>query len=83
MSNGEGSNMSPSEMGYFGGLFSWSGLGFGSREEYGTFSKEPPRRSLTEPPLGYQTPSPDQPYGIGKQTPTRKSVTPLDPAVGN
>jgi hypothetical protein len=82
MSEGEGSNMSPSELGYFGGLFSWSSLGFGSKEEYGTFTKEPPRRSLTEPPVGYQTPSPAQPYGVGKEE-TRRSVTPIDPAVGS
>ena len=31
---------------------------------------------LTEPPPGYQTPSPDQPYGAGKQKPA--SNTPSD-----
>jgi hypothetical protein len=34
------------------------------QEDYGTFTGEPPRASLTDPPPGYQTPSPDQPYGI-------------------
>jgi hypothetical protein len=34
------------------------------KEEFGTFTGEPPRASLTDPPPGYQTPSPDQPYGI-------------------
>ena len=34
------------------------------QEDYGTFTGEPPRVSLTDPPPGYQTPSPDQPYGI-------------------
>jgi hypothetical protein len=34
------------------------------KEEYGTFTGEPARASLTDPPPGYQTPSPDQPYGI-------------------
>jgi hypothetical protein len=29
---------------------------------------EPPRSSLTEPPAGYQTPSPAQPYGLAKGT---------------
>ena len=80
---GEATNMAPSELGYFGGLFSWSGLGFGDKEEYGTFKKEPQRRSLTEPPVGYQTPSPAQPYGISKSTTPRRTVTPLDPAVGD
>lgn len=30
------------------------------------FTGEPPRVSLTDPPVGYQTPSPEQPYGTGK-----------------
>jgi hypothetical protein len=36
-------------------------------EEYSTFSGEPRRGSLTEPPTGYRTPSPHQPYGVGKE----------------
>ena len=32
------------------------------------FTGEPPRASLTEPPPGYQTPSPDQPYGLEQET---------------
>jgi hypothetical protein len=43
------------------------------KEEYGTFTGEPPRASLTDPPAGYQTPSPDQPYGI---PPDRKAYKP-------
>jgi hypothetical protein len=43
------------------------------KEEYGTFTGEPPRASLTDPPPGYQTPSPDQPYGI---PPERKASKP-------
>ena len=80
MTDGEGSNLAPSQLGFFG--FNWSSLGFGDKEEYGSFKKEPPRRSLTEPPVGYQTPSPAQPYGLGKEK-QRRSVTPLDPAVGD
>jgi hypothetical protein len=38
-------------------------------EEVGKFTGEPPRTSLTAPPVGYQTPSPDQPYGLGKAGP--------------
>ena len=37
------------------------------------FTGEPPRLSLTEPPPGYQTPSPDQPYGVGKAKPEAKT----------
>ena len=36
------------------------------KEEQAKFTGEPPRTSLTEPPAGYQTPSPDQPYGLAK-----------------
>ena len=54
-----------SEMGssrsIFGSLFGNSG------PEVGKFTGEPPRASLTAPPRGYQTPSPDQPYGVGQE----------------
>ncbi len=36
-------------------------------EQAAKFTGEPPRASLTDPPAGYQTPSPDQPYGVGKE----------------
>jgi hypothetical protein len=36
-----------------------------NKTEYATFTGEPQRTSLTDPPPGYLTPSPDQPYGIG------------------
>jgi len=46
----------------------WSNM-FGSKEdEVAKFTQEPPRASLTAPPPGYQTPSPDQPYGLSKET---------------
>ena len=41
--------------------FSWMNT---NKEEYATFTGEPARASLTDPPPGYQTPSPDQPYGL-------------------
>jgi hypothetical protein len=37
------------------------------KEEYSTFAGEPPRTSLIDPPAGYRTPSPNQPYGVGMQ----------------
>jgi hypothetical protein len=78
----DGTNYKPSDLGYFGGIFSGSAFGFGGqKEEYGTFTKEPPRQALTVPPVGYQTPSAAQPYGVSKDK-ARQSVTPLDPAVG-
>jgi hypothetical protein len=76
----EGSSMRPSELGYFGGLF--SSFGGKDKEEVATFDKEPPRTSLTAPPSGYQTPSAAQPYGLSKKDP-KLTVTPYDPAVGN
>ncbi|MFL5028607.1 MAG: hypothetical protein ACJ8E1_01945 [Xanthobacteraceae bacterium] len=35
---------------------------FGNKDERVQFTEEPPRTSLIEPPAGYQTPSPNQPY---------------------
>jgi hypothetical protein len=73
----------PSQLGYFGGLFSWTGLGFGAnKNEVGTFTHEPPRTSLSEPPSGYQTPSPAQPYGVTKRIEKGKAANPMDHAVG-
>ena len=80
----EGGNFLPSQLGYFGGLFSGQAFGFGGqKDEVGTFTKEPPRTTLTTPPTGYQTPSPAQPYGVSKSTGARQTTTPLDPAVGS
>jgi hypothetical protein len=68
--NGYDSQIKPSELGYKGNLL--SGM-FGSKDEaeVGRFTKEPPRASLTDPPPGYQTPSPNQPYGLGKGPPPK------------
>jgi hypothetical protein len=52
----------PSQLGYKGGLF--AGSLFGYKEEVVPFKGEPPRDSLLDPPSGYRTPSPAQPYGI-------------------
>lgn len=63
--SGFGSQILPSELGFkgFGSFFG------GKKEESARFTGEPPRESLTDPPPGYQTPSPDQPYGLGKTAP--------------
>ena len=50
-----------------------------SKEEYATFGGEPPRSSLIEPPTGYRTPSPSQPYGVGKQKWDYKPNQTLEP----
>jgi hypothetical protein len=62
-----GRPLTPAQMGEQpGGLF---GLNFGSllgykNSEPAPFNGEPPRSSLVQPPEGYQTPSPQFPYGI-------------------
>ena len=65
-------SLSPSQLGYSGGLFK---MFHGNTAESTTFKEEPPRESLTQPPVGYQTPSPDQPYGLGAKTNKRKAMT--------
>lgn len=65
----DGTQMTPSQLGYTGGLFKKL---FGKDDEKNAkFTGEPPRASLTQPPPGYQTPSPDQPYGTGKAAPPK------------
>ena len=53
----------------------FSGI-FSSKTEYTTFTGEPSRQTLTDPPPGYLTPSPDQPYGVG-QAPSNYKVKTL------
>jgi hypothetical protein len=51
-------------------------LNWFNKEEYAKFGSEPPRQDLTDPPTGYRTPSPEQPYGIGpdkKQAKVKKA----------
>jgi hypothetical protein len=56
--------MLPSQLGYNGGLFSTM-FGGSNKTETATFSQEPEREDLTQPPAGYQTPSPNFAYGTG------------------
>jgi hypothetical protein len=59
----------PSEsFGIFGNIFGKD------QPDYASFTAEPPRTALTEPPPGYQTPSPDQPFGVGKAKPTAQTT---------
>jgi hypothetical protein len=44
------------------------------KEQYATFTGEPARANLTDPPPGYRTPSVDQPYGVGPQRPQQYDV---------
>ena len=62
--NESNQRLTPSQLGYNGGMF---GSLFGGKndDEQARFTGEPPRASLTDPPVGYQTPSADQPYAAG------------------
>lgn len=51
-----------------------------SKQEYATFTGEPARGTLTDPPAGYMTPSADQPYGIGPDQKKYKIPTVADRA---
>jgi hypothetical protein len=71
--------MTPSELGYTGGLWSsilgiGKAVGLAEKSETATFVREPPRNTLTEPPAGYRTPSPVQPYGIDGKTANEKAL---------
>jgi hypothetical protein len=54
----------PRDRGATKSLFS----GMFKKNEYSTFTGEPTREDLTDPPPGYLTPSPDQPYGVGQSS---------------
>lgn len=72
----QGRRLSPSELGYVGGLF--RSLWGRNREESVPFTGEPPRTSLTEPPPGYQTPSPNYPYGVQPEKYRPRPTNPFD-----
>ena len=60
------------------GFTSMFGRLWAPKEEYTPFTGEPARSSLTEPPPGYRTPSPTQPYGVGRDkwvAPSRSTRT--------
>jgi hypothetical protein len=65
--------LSPSQLGYTGGF---SGMFGGSKTETAPFKGEPTRESLTQPPSGYQTPSPNFAYGTGPKESLNKEYNP-------
>ena len=68
-----GNLLSASQLGYSGGL---SGLFGGNKAETAPFTGEPTRDSLTQPPSGYQTPSPSYAYGTGPKESLNKEYNP-------
>ena len=63
---GEASNsmvLSPSQLGV---KTSFSSIFGSAKNESAPFTGEPARESLTQPPSGYQTPSPNYAYGTGQ-----------------
>jgi len=68
--------LSPSALGFDG---RFSNLFGGSKAEIAPFKGEPTRESLTQPPPGYQTPSPNFAYGTGPKESLYKEY---DPAAG-
>ncbi len=77
-----------------GGRSSWSSLGVkgifssgyhlfgGKTDETATFTQEPQRETLIDPPPGYRTPSPDEPYGITSRRTEKKPETIADHGTG-
>jgi hypothetical protein len=64
-------------------IFTWDGLMGTHMKDTAKFETEPTRSSLTQPPPGYQTPSPSQPYGSGNDKGSGwKIPNILDRAVG-
>jgi hypothetical protein len=70
---GENAILSPSQLGYSGGF---SGMFGGNKAEVAPFKGEPTRESLTQPPSGYQTPSPNFAYGTGPKESLNKEYNP-------
>jgi hypothetical protein len=75
--------LSPSELSGAKTIWSWDGLMGTHLKEQGKFEREPARNALTQPPVGYQTPSPNYPYAAGTDSWTGwKIPTILDRPVG-
>jgi hypothetical protein len=86
-SGGAAPEMTPEELGYkttlWDNITSLGGLtnSFKTEKppEYGKFVREPPRAVLTDPPAGYRTPSPSQPYGLNAKDTAARAAAPVDP----
>jgi hypothetical protein len=70
---GRNAILNPSALGFDG---KFSNVFGGNKAEVATFSGEPTRDSLTQPPPGYQTPSPNFMYGTGPKESLNKEYNP-------
>jgi len=78
---GPAAPLSPSQLGFTGGFMS---MFHGNTSESAPFKEEPPRESLTQPPPGYQTPSPNYAYGTGpKESLVNKEYNPAKGKYGD
>jgi type IV secretory pathway VirB10-like protein len=66
--------LSPAQLGFSGSLGDLFG---GNKSETAPFKGEPTRDSLTQPPSGYQTPSPNFAYGTGPKESLNKEYNPV------
>jgi hypothetical protein len=64
--------LSPSQLGFTG----FTNVFGGNKSESVPFKGEPTRESLTQPPAGYQTPSPNFMYGTGPKESLNKEYNP-------
>jgi hypothetical protein len=65
--------LSPSQLGFDG---RFSNLFHGNSSESVPFKNEPTRETLTQPPPGYQTPSPNYAYGTGPKESLNNAAIP-------
>jgi hypothetical protein len=72
---GSAAPLSPSQLGFTGGFMS---MFHGNTAEEAPFKEEPERSSLTQPPAGYQTPSPNYAYGTGPKESLFKGFDPYN-----
>jgi len=79
---GTGPMLSPGQLGFSNSMF--SNVFKGNSAEVGQFKGEPTRENLTQPPVGYQTPSPSYGYGTGLPSKPidQQSANPFDPNSG-
>lgn len=71
--------LSPKQLGVSSGMF--KNLFGGNKGETAKFTGEPTREELTQPPPGYQTPSPDYAYGTGPKEVMQNSAN-INPMTG-